>query len=116
MKDDKKAVYRLYALELTHENLRKAESERFSRATTNPAPYILVYSEREAPDGAIVISAETADRLTASDRQWLADCQAAILAENVKKNQAETIQNLSERIEALEEELRRRKTDMKKED
>ena len=102
--------YRLYALEMTVENAKKAADWRFSRVTVEPFPgYVLVYTDGASPDGAIEITQSTIDRLSAQDEQWLRDCNIVILAEEARRHEAEIAASMSERIEALEEALKAEK-------
>lgn len=110
-----KKTYRLYALPPSWESVAMAVSERYSRATATPSPgYVLIYSAGEKPKGAREITQETKSLLSDADRQWLMECGAAILAEEAAKQQPELMRSLSERIEALESELKRRKEELEK--
>ena len=116
MKKNGKKNYRLYALPLTAENIELAARERFSRATPFPAPgYVLVYTRSPlgtSREDAVEITKETLGRLTEQDNRWFYDCNAVILAEEMQKNQPELMKILSERVTALEEELRKRKAEL----
>lgn len=105
-----KTVYRLYAMALTWESIYIAERERFSRATPTPEPgYVLIYTADKQPEGSRIITEQQRDLLTKADMTWLSECGATILAEEAAKNQTQLMESLSERITALEEELKRRK-------
>ena len=107
-----KKVYRLFALPLTTQNIGIASGERFSRATPSPAPgYVLIYTTAEIPD-AVEITENEVDRLSSGDSRWLFDCNTAILAEELKNHEADVVKDLSFRMEALEEELKRRKQEI----
>ena len=106
MGEQLKITYRLYALELTVDNAKKAADWRFSRVTIDPFPgYVLIYTDGEAPDEAIEITKSTIDRLSAQDEQWLRDCNIVILAEEAKKHESEIAASMGERIDALEKAL-----------
>lgn len=114
MANDATEKYRLYALPLTNDNILIAAHERFSRATPTPEPgYVLIYTNGEKPDGAVCIDADHASLLTAADARWLLDSGAALAAEELEKHKPEVLKGLSESIEALEEELKRKKQEIK---
>ena len=105
--------YKLYALPLTTENIMAAANERFSRATPTPEPgYVLIYTNGEAPKGATEITEEHADLLSTADARWLMDTGAALAAEEIEKHKPEVLKGISESIEALEEELKRKKEEI----
>lgn len=106
-------VYRLFALPMTRENVGMAARMRFSRATPKPDPgYVLVYTDGAAPEQSVEITAETANLLTQADIRWLIDCGAAVAAEEIEKHKPEVLRDLSEKIEALENDLRRKKEEI----
>lgn len=110
MKKDANRIYRLYALPLTGENIAVAASERFSRATPTPEPgYVLIYTDKDAPKYGVNVAGDSAKLLTPTDCRWLMDCNAAIFAEEIEKNREAVIGRLSDSIEMLETELKRRK-------
>lgn len=111
---DGKITYRLYALPLTWESIYIAERERFSRATPTPEPgYVLIYTADKQPERSKAITEQQRELLTKADMTWLAECGATILAEEAARNQSKLMESLSERVTALEEELRRRKQEIK---
>lgn len=111
--ENEKKTYRLYALPLTAENIGKAANERFSRATPTPEPgYVLIYTAADAPEGAAEITQERADLLTPADVRWLIDSKAAIIADELRKNETEVLKTMGEQVEALEHELRRKKDEI----
>ena len=101
----KKVKYRLYALPLTEENVRKAESKRFSRITVD---YVLIYNAGLLRGGVEITEAE-AYRLTEAERRWLRDCNLALIAEKTRENMGGVLQSLSEKVNALEEALKKQK-------
>lgn len=111
MANDKKITYRLFALSLNRRNVELAADERFSRVTPN---YVLIYTTGAKPDGSIGVAAWEVDQLSEADRVWLYDCNTAILAEESEKRKPEVIRSISERMERLEEELRKLKDEEKK--
>lgn len=113
MAESKKTTYRLYALPPTWESVEKAENERFSRITPTPSPgYALIYTAGAQPKGSRLITGDRERLLTAADTQWLAECGATILAEEAAKQQPDLMQKISERIEALEVELQRKRDEL----
>lgn len=108
-----KRTYRLYAMPPTWEAIEIAMSEKYSRVTPSPAPgYVLLYMDGKMPDGAQEITAEESERLTSADVKWLVECGAHILAEEITKEDSNAMANLSERIETLETELKKRKQEL----
>lgn len=113
MADIEKTVYRLYALQLNSNNISIAAQHRFSRATPTPAPgYVLVYTDGVKPEQSEEITEERAKLLSPADVRWLFDSNAAIIAEEMERNKPEILRGMSERIEALGEELQRRKQEL----
>lgn len=105
--DKLKIVYKLYAMELNEDNMKTATKWRFSRGTIAPFPgYILIYTDKEAPNGAIEITEATANRLSEEDESWLLDCNMLILAEETEKRKPEILKELNERVEMLESVLK----------
>lgn len=113
MANDAKKKYALYALPLTTQNILAAAEERFSRATPTPEPgYVLIYTDGEKPQGSQEITADRAEMLTAADARFLLDSAAALAAEELEKHKAEALKGLSESVETLEAELRRKKEEL----
>lgn len=113
MAEDAKKTYKLYALPLTAGNIGKAAEERFCRATPTPAPgYVLIYTDGNPAEHALRVTEEFAKLLTQADIRWLMDCNAAIFAEEVEKNRDEVMHSLSDSVEFLEAELKRRKEEL----
>ena len=100
--DKLKITYALYAMELSHQNVKIAATYRFCRLTPF---YILVYTDRDKPENAINVEQTETHRLTEADNQWLEDCNTAILAEKMKEHEAEIAAEMMERIERLEKAL-----------
>lgn len=110
-----KKVYKLYALPTTMESVVMATHERFSRATATPAPgYVLIYTDGAQPNGSKHITEEYKHLLTEADMRWLAECGAAILAEEAEKQDEDFMTVLSERIDALEEALKQKKAELER--
>ena len=113
MESDARKKYALYALPLTEDNIRTAADARFSRATPTPEPgYVLIYTDGKMPKGAQEITPERASMLTAADARFLLDSAAALAAEELEKHKTEALQGLSESVEALEAELKRKKEEL----
>ena len=93
--------YRLYALPATEETVRKAEKARFSRITVD---YVLIYKIGRM-DNAVEITESEAHRLTEAERQWLQDCNLALIAEKTKDNMSGILMSLSQKVDALEKAL-----------
>lgn len=113
MAESKKTTYRLYALPPTQESIGIAVKERFSRITPTPPPgYALIYTAGRQPKGSQEITKERESLLSSKDTQWLIECGATILAEEAAKQQPDLIKKISERIEALEVELERKRNEL----
>ena len=91
-------TYRLYAMPYTLETAQDAEKERFSRVT---ADYVLIYTAKRRKNCAEITEAE-AHRLSKAERQWLFDCNTALLAEDAKKRSGDIMKNLSDMVDRLE--------------
>ena len=115
MENESKRTYRLYALPPTWEAIEIAMSEKYSRVTPTPAPgYVLIYTGGNPPEGAMQITEDESERLTSADVKWLVECGANILAEEVANQTPFAVESLSERIEALETELKKKKQELLK--
>lgn len=96
------AVYRLYALNLTQENIGLALEQRFSRIATG---YILIYTAGDAPKKSIEINGKELRRLTKADEDWIMECAANLLRERIKKEEPKTMERLSSMVDQLAEAL-----------
>lgn len=104
MSENKK--YKLYAQNITGENVAKAESQRFCRITSE---YILIYTCGRKPYRSAEITPREIKRLTENDLLWLQDCNAALIMEQTKEKQSEIAEDLSKKMETLEAELEKEK-------
>ena len=102
---DKTKKYRLYALPMNEESVRKAERERFSRITGD---YVLIYRTGRMSKAVEVTESET-HRLTEAERRWLYDCNMALIAEATHENMGGVLQSLSAKVDALEKALAEQK-------
>lgn len=109
MAETQKTAYRLYAMSLSRKNVEYATSQQFSRVTTD---YILIYTEKAKPKGALDISGEDIEKLCDEDRRWLCGCNIIILAKQIDWEDPSLIRNLSESMEELEQELRDKKEEL----
>lgn len=103
---NQKKKYRLYALPTTDETVRRAEKERFSRITVD---YVLIYKPGKPVKDAAEITDAEAYRLTEAERRWLWDCNVALIVDATKENMGGIMQNLSEKVDALEAALEKQK-------
>ncbi len=110
---NEKIVYKLYAARTNNEIIRRAESEKFTRVT---AEYTLIYSNSDKiientlhGIDYTIIEGEDAKRLSAADKDWLMNCNFAIIAEEAIRNKELIIQNMADALTALEEELEKSK-------
>lgn len=111
--DNKITTYRLYALPTTLESVVIATQERFARATATPAPgYVLIYTDGPQPEGSHHITEEQKHLLTEADMRWLAECGATILLETAEQQEPDYMNELAERMAALEEALKQTKAEL----
>ena len=94
--------YKLYAMRISPQSVEFASVARFSRITSD---YILIYSESAVPN-AVALKDEDATRLSVQDTRWLLDCNIAIVGEEIARQKPTIIQNISKRLEELEESLK----------
>lgn len=109
MPNDEMMPYHLYALSTDRRAVKVVARERFGRVTPY---YALIYTKADKPEGAIEISEAEAKKLSDEDERWLIDCAVAILAEEIEKHKPEIFDLLSDRINELESELKRRKEEI----
>lgn len=96
-----KREYRLYLLPLDESGLRIAVAERFSRITSK---YVLVYSENQI-EKSVEITEKDLKRLSSAEKDWLFECNIAIIAEETERNAPNIIKMMSEKLDLLDEEL-----------
>lgn len=113
MPESEKIVYKLYAMPLSAKSMKEMAKARFSRATPFPDPgYILVYTDGEPPKDSAEITKEREELLSEADKTWLNDTNRTIIAEVVERHRPDILKSLSDRMSALEAELKRRKQEM----
>lgn len=95
-------VYRLYALNLTQENIELALEQRFSRISSG---YILIYTAGDAPEKSVEINGKELRRLTKADEDWIVECATRLLCERLKKEEPKTMERLSQMVDQLSEAL-----------
>lgn len=95
-------VYRLYALNLTQENIGLALEQRFSRISSG---YILIYTAGDAPEKSVEINGKELRRLTKADEDWIVECATRLLCERLKKEEPKTMERLSQMVDQLSEAL-----------
>ena len=103
----KKKIYRLYAA--AYEPGMEVRLERYPFRRYNCGDgYILVYSDRKPPKGAIwtEIREKDAGALNDAERRWLFECNVAILSAETKARSADILRDLSLKTAALEDALR----------
>lgn len=99
--------YRLFFMLSDRRNIQYASQNRFSRITLD---YILVYTQKtrmKPPTGSSMEISARDDlfRLTEKDREWVLDCARSVMYEDLMRNKADSLQNLSQMVDRLEEEL-----------
>jgi len=98
-KKNKQPEYKLYAFEPTEENLKAVQDSRFYRITTK---YILLYDCNQRTTNYNVIGENELHYLSYQDKQWLLDCNMAIIAEETKHNEAKIANSMGLMIDRLE--------------
>ena len=97
--------YALYITRLTDEALDAFQGEMFTRATRD---YLLVYTDKMEKQKFEVVPVPTdiaKKRLTEAESKWLLKCQIDILNSELLKKAPEVVNDINERIDALEEAL-----------
>lgn len=84
-------------------NIEAASKNRFHRVT---ADYILIYRRGKCGYGEVEVKGDDLKRLTKLDREWLSDCNMAILAEESGAAADATAEKLRNMIDELETALR----------
>ena len=97
--------YRLYAMPVNADNMEMAQKERFSRITPE---YVLIYVKRRISDFP-EITDKNIDIMSDKDRQWLSDCNMALIGEEVTRGRNDFLSDLSVKITELERALVREK-------
>lgn len=95
-------IFRLYALSTKEQGEIETPRHRFVRITPH---YSLVYTDGARPENSVEIGPESLFRLTPEDKQWMTDCAAIMLAEEVAKKQAACLVQLGEKVAELEKAL-----------
>lgn len=95
-------VYRLYALNLTQENIGLALEQRFSRISSG---YILIYTAGDAPEKSVEINGKELRRLTKADEDWIVECATRLLCGRLEKEEPKTMERLSQMVDQLSEAL-----------
>lgn len=98
-------AHKLYITRLTDKALETFEDELFTRATKD---YLLIYTDsiNEYDFKVVEVPPDMAkERLTDAESKWLLSCQIDILNSELLKKAPEVIENINERIDALEEAL-----------
>lgn len=94
------AVFRLCAIPTTAEATAEVEGQRFSRIT---ADYTLIYTDDDPiPESWVILEDGDAGRLTAEDRRWLNDCNAALIAEEAARQKPRIIRRLADLLDDIE--------------
>lgn len=101
-----KTKYRLWALGMNEQSITAAAEERFSRVN---ADYVLIYAQRKPKLPCAEITEKEAGRLTKAEAQWLLDCGYTLFNESLKANGGNLAQSIGEKMDALEEALKRQK-------
>ena len=87
------------------DSMALAQKERFARITPE---YILVYVKRRMT-GLPEITEKNTDIMSDKDRQWLRDCNMALIGEEVAHGRNDFISEMSRKVEELERALVRQK-------
>lgn len=106
MSQELKIAWKLYAMHYNDVSREIAVSERFSRISDG---YVLLYTDKAAPEHSVEIGESAVWRLSETERQWLQDCNLIILAEETKRHEAQIAADLGKRVAMLEEALKAEK-------
>lgn len=107
--------YRLYAAPLVEASISAAEKARFSRVTATPAPgYVLIYTDGASPKGAMEITPDKTELLSVQDATWLVESNMRLAEERIQANSEAFLRDMSEKMTALESELKKQKEEMEK--
>lgn len=107
--------YRLYAAPLVDESISLAEKAKFSRVTATPAPgYVLIYTDGSSPKGAMEITPDKTELLSVQDATWLVQINMTLAEERIQANSEDFLRDMSEKMAALETELKKQKDEMEK--
>ena len=103
----KKKTYRLYAVVYVQGMEERMEKYPFVRFGCEDL-YALVYTDRRPPKDEEwhEIKEKDAGALNEAERQWLFECNMAILAKETKARSKEILRDLSIKVAALEDALR----------
>lgn len=104
--------YRLFALPINDDCVKRGSKERFCRITPR---YILIYKTGRKPETSVEITEKEIGRLTKEDEHWLWDCNSVLLADAVKEKTPEILSGLSDKINKLETTLKKAKEETEKE-
>ena len=105
--------YKLYAFRLTDENLAMVQNERFYRITSK---YILLYDCNQRTTNYNEIGVNELRYLSVQDKQWLLDCNMAIIAEETEKHKDKIAMSMGLMLDNLESALQAEKAKGTKED
>lgn len=98
-KKKKKVVYKLYAFEPTEEVIEEMQDKRFCRITTK---YVLLYDRIQRTTNYNEIGEDELHYLSAADKQWLQDCNMAIIAEETERHKDKIAANMGLMLGRLE--------------
>lgn len=102
MESGGKKRYRLYAASVSEERMEEAARERFCRIGPR---YILIYTEKEPPEGAVEITEAESGRLGREEARWIRECNLILLAEDAARREESIAADMTERLKRLEEAL-----------
>lgn len=96
-------AYKLYILPIGKNGIETATKERFSRIT---ARYALVYTDKEVQE-AVEVGEKEFGRLSDLEQSWIEECNVALIAEETEKKMPEIVAGVSEKLDAIERELKK---------
>ena len=105
---DEKKKYQLYAIPYSKRAVEYAINHRFNRIN---GKYILVYESNESvyvpTTGYHIIEQNEVDYLSEAEKLWLIECNTILIAEETQKNADQILQSFGEKLQRLEEELKK---------
>lgn len=106
--DNEKMKYQLYAMPYSPEAVSDAVNHRFNRIN---GKYILIYECNKSvyvpTTGYHIIEQNEVDCLSEAEKLWLIECNTILIAEESEKNADQILQSFAEKLQRLEEELKK---------
>lgn len=105
--------YKLYAFPYSLETVDKAVKHRFNRINIR---YVLIYEEPDKlyTDSSLyhIINEDETGYLSESEKAWLLECNIQIITEESLKKRDDILASFSEKLDLLEQELKKEAEDV----